>query len=419
MVGTLSDIRTETAKETQTERASEQPFRMALLGDFSGRASRGEPARGSRLSGVTPLLVDSENMEEVIQRLDVRLALPHGEESMGFAFRNLEDFRPDRLYASEVFQALRQAEAANAQGVEEARGTALRVVLGDPRFQALESAWRSVSFLLDRLERGAHLRIELIDITTEELMEDTLAADGLSASGLFRMLVEEAVGTPGQAPWSALVSLHTFAPSERHLLALERIAGIARMAGAPLLAGADPSFAGCDSIAVTPDPSGWKHPLENSARRMWEELRRHSAANWIGLAMPRFLLRLPYGRDGASIESFAFEEMPQPPVHESYLWGSPAVACVCLLACSFNRYGWNFRPGKISKLDGIPVHIYQREGLTVVTPTAEVWLTESVEERILDLGIMPLASVKNSDSIQLVRFQSIAQPARPLAGPWD
>jgi type VI secretion system protein ImpC len=493
MIGTISDIRTKTKEDTQTERSSEQPFRIALFGDFSGRGSRGEAPRGSRLRGLTPLLIDSDNFEEVMKRLDVRLQLARGTESLMFEFQELEDFHPDKLFQTEVFQDFRRsveeswAAAARAESkppagaepkpsgipapglldqvVEQTQGPALtpetlgreqafeelirgivnphlvpnpdpeelrkkadvdkataelmRAVLGHPRFQALESAWRSVFFLLRRLETGSDLRIEIIDITPQELVADTLASGDLSASGLYRMLVEEAVGTPGQAPWSVLVPLEPFAPREQDLRALEQLVGIARIAGAPVLAAADPAFAGCISVAKTPDPDDWKEPLDHSVRRLWDELRRHSAAGWIGLAMPRFLLRLPYGPETLSVESFPFEEMPEPPVHDAYLWGSPAVACACLLGCAYNRHGWNFRPGKTSKLEGIPVHTYRVADLAVMTPAAEVWLTESAAERILDLGIMPLASVKNSDSIQLIRFQSIAMPPRPLAGPWD
>jgi predicted component of type VI protein secretion system len=167
-----------------------------------------------------------------------------------------------------------------------------------------------------------------------------------------------------------------------------------------------------------PDPDEWKQPLENAVRRMWEELRRHSAAGWIGLAMPRFLLRLPYSSDNPSGE-FSFEEMPDQPSHEAYLWGSPAVVCACLLGCAFNRYGWNFRPGKISELEGIPTHKYTREGLALSTSPAEVWLTEGATERILDEGMMPLIAEIGSDSVEVARFQSIAMPPKPLSGPWD
>jgi type VI secretion system protein ImpC len=411
MVSTATGIHTKTEEAVRTERQSEQPFRLALLGDFSGRASRGERREEARLGGATPLMVDSKNIGEVIERLQVRLELALGPEKVSLGFKDLAAFEPARIYESEGIEQLRKT-AGESAGPE-----LLRAVFRDPRFQALESVWRSVSFLLARLETGSHLRIELIDITATELMADAAASTDLSASGLYRMLVEEAVGMPGQAAWSALVSLDSFAPREQDLLALEGLAGIARIAGAPFLAAAEPAFAGCPSIATMPDSDEWKQPLENPVRRTWEELRRHSAASWIGLAMPRFLLRLPYGAAGQPDE-FAFDEMPDPPLHGSYLWGSPAVACACLLGCAFNRYGWNFRPGKISRLDAMPAHKYTREGMALSTPAAEVALTEGAAERILDEGIMPLVAEMDSDSLQVTRFQSIAMPPKPLAGPW-
>ncbi|MBV8732970.1 MAG: type VI secretion system contractile sheath large subunit [Acidobacteriia bacterium] len=418
MVGTLGGIVTKTKEATLTERASHRPFRVALIGDFSARSSRGEAPRGGRLAGVTPLLIDSEDFGEVMGRVGIELRLSReGEETLSFRFQALDDFHPDKLCQTEPVESFRKKLEPGGAG--QALGDYLRAIVGHPQFQTLESAWRSVGFLLSRLETGSNLRIELIDITREEMVTDMLASDDMSASGLYRMLVEEAVGTPGQAPWSALAPLDLFAPRDHDLLALERLAGIARLAGAPLLAGADPAFAGCHSVTACPDTDKWKQPLENSIRRMWEELRRHSAAAWIGLAMPRFLLRLPYGQETAPVASFGFEEMPEPPRHDGYLWGSAGVACVCLLGYAYNRHGWNFRPGKVSKLEGLPVHTFTREGLSVMMPAAEVSLTDKATEHIMEMGIMPLGAVKNSDAIQLLRFQSIAMPPRPLAGPWD
>jgi type VI secretion system protein ImpC len=134
--------------------------------------------------------------------------------------------------------------------------------------------------------------------------------------------------------------------------------------------------------------------------------------------MPRILLRLPYGRATSAAESFDFEEMPQPPDHEAYLWGSPAIACVCLLGQAFSARGWQLHPGLRNQLDGLPVHNYRVDGEPRMTPPAETWLTDRVTEKILAQGVMPLASSKSTDSILLVRSQSIADPGRALAGGW-
>jgi type VI secretion system protein ImpC len=459
-------------------RSSDDPFRIVLLGDFGGRASRNEPRLHRE-----PLLLDPDNFEAVMDRLETGLELSAGGAGLSLRFRGLDDFHPDHLYATQpLFQPLRQARAelsnpatfraaaaslsaappppppAPAQPisgslldqimdealepdapvrpaldrdaswneaiggivrphlvpkpdarqeelvaqVDAAASALMRAVLGHPEFQALEAAWRSVFFLLQRLETGVELKLYLVDITRDEMIEAALAGRSLVRDG-----------------WSAASCLHSFAPTESDCAALAGLAGVARLAGGPLLAGIDPRLMGCESMAATPDPDDWKQPLDQAGLQAWRQLRKHPDARWIGLALPRMLLRLPYGRATSAAESFDFEEMPQPPVHEAYLWGSPAVACVCLLGQAFNTRGWQMHPGLRNRIDGVPVHTYRVDGEPRMTPPAETWLTDRVADRILDQGVMPLASSKSSDTILLVRTQSIADPPGPLAGPWD
>lgn len=164
--------------------------------------------------------------------------------------------------------------------------------------------------------------------------------------------------------------------------------------------------------------------LEADAGRRWcclleTALRAVPEAASIGLALPRFLLRLPYGRKTDTIESFDFEEMMQPPEHEDYLWANPAFAGALLLAQSFSEHGWYMRPGTHGQMDVLPLHVYERDGESELKPCAEVLLTEESAERVLEHGLIPLVSLKGQDALRLVRFQSIAEPLRALAGRWD
>jgi type VI secretion system protein ImpC len=448
----MSAVHIDTGLDPETEpafaRSSGDPFRLVLLGDFGGRASRNEP----RLRR-DPILIDPDNFEDVMEKLGAGLALSAGGVPLALRFRGLDDFHPDHLYQTlPVFQSLRKARAELAnpatfraaaaslhsdpaapppppfsgslldQIVEQTSESspapldrtvsfdldeAIRRIVAphvvpkaDPRQEELvaqvEAAWRSVFFLLQRLETGAELKLYAIDITREEMLEAT-------GSGHPQLIAREG--------WSAAACLHSFFPSEQDCAALARLAGLARKAGGPLLAGMHPRLMGCESMAATPDPDDWDRPLDEASLQAWRELRAHPDARWIGLAMPRILLRLPYGRATSAAESFDFEEMPLPPVHEAYLWGSPAIACVCLL-------GQGLRPGLRNQLDGLPVHNYRVDGEARMTPAAETWLTDRVAAKILDRGVMPLASSKSTDSVLLVRSQSIADPVRALAGPW-
>ena len=136
--------------------------------------------------------------------------------------------------------------------------------------------------------------------------------------------------------------------------------------------------------------------------------------------MPRFLLRLPYGKNASETESFAFEEMsPRSPSTSVISGAIPAIACAYLLGEAFTRFGWHMRPGAVQEIDGLPAHTYRKDGETQLKPCAEVLLTEDAAEMLLDRGFMPLASIKGTDRVRLVRFQSVADPPAPLAGRWN
>ena len=172
---------------------------------------------------------------------------------------------------------------------------------------------------------------------------------------------------------------------------------------------------GCGSFAETLEPRRW-HPATADS---WHALRRLPQATWLGLALPRFLLRLPYGKETGATEDFAFEEFGPAPRHEHYLWANAGLACAYLLGEAFSESGWDLRPGEVSEISGLPMHTYRTDGESYLKPCAEALLSEHAAEAILDQGLMPLVSIKGSDAVRLIRFQSIAEPARALSGRWS
>lgn len=483
----------------------EEPFEIALLGDFSGRANRN--LLDAALSLRRPLLADRDNFEDVLARLGAELHLPVGESGdarLAVRFRELEDFHPDRLFERlELFQALRRArhelldpatyqraaealrppeapkppppsperlapvsledlleqsiqatesrapesgaarplrdewsqlihdivaphivpgappeQAKLVAEVDAAIGARLRALLHQADFQALEAAWRGVFFLVQRLETGPHLRLHLLDISKAELAADLAGCDDVRRSQTWKLLVERTVGTPGASLWALLAGNYVFEATREDIELLGRLAAVARQAGAPFLAAMSPRMLGCASLAETPDPDDWR-ALDPQLSQAWDTLRRAREAAWLGLALPRFLLRLPYGRDTSPTELLDFEEMPGTPAHEDYLWGNPAFACACLLGQAFSICGWSFRPGQIFELDGLPAHVYLEAGEPVLRPCAEALLTERAAEEILDRGPMPLLSIRGRDAVRVLRFQSVASPAARLAGRWE
>jgi type VI secretion system protein ImpC len=293
--------------------------------------------------------------------------------------------------------------------VDQALSAQMRDLLHHPDFQALEAAWRSMDFLTRRLETDGGLKLYLLDVSREELAAD-LESEDLTASAMYQLLVEQAAHTPGGQPWAAVGGLFGFGRNPEDVNLLARLASVASTAGAPFLAEAL-----LDRVSGAPDTAA------DAGEPAWQQLRNLAEATYLGLAWPRFLLRLPYGQDTSPTERFRFEEMPAEgrPSQDSYLWGNPAVLCVLLLGQAFTQSGWALRPGEILEVDGLPLHVYREDGDSAVQPCTTVPLTDQPVANLLDEGIMPVVAVLNRDMVALARFQSVAEPLQALAGPWQ
>jgi type VI secretion system protein ImpC len=301
--------------------------------------------------------------------------------------------------------------------VDAATSEQMRAILHHPVFQALEALWRSVRWLVTGLELGPTLQLHLLDVTKSELMAHIEATRGnLESSALYRMLVEHAGSTLGGEQWSLLVGSYTFGAAEEDLELLAVLGALGSQAGAPVLAAASPGLLGCASLVDTPDPRDWQ-AIDAEVARGFEALRRSAVASWIGLALPRILLRLPYGKNTDPVEQLDFEELHPARRHEAYLWGNPAIACALLIGQSFLARGWDMEPGDEQDLGDLPAHVFDQDGERHLQPCAEVLLSERAGEAILSRGLMPLLSYKNRNAVRVMRFQSVAEPSRPLSGP--
>jgi type VI secretion system protein ImpC len=294
----------------------------------------------------------------------------------------------------------------------------MRIILHHPNYQALESAWRGLDFLVSRLETDARLKLYVLDLSKSELAADLNDANDLRTTGMYKLLVEQTLETAGGDPWAAVAGIYTFGRTLEDAELLGRMAKIAAAAGAPFLAAADSNLLGCDSLVQTPDPDDWRSTMNEYQQAAWQALRKLPEAAYLGLALPRFLLRLPYGADTDPLEQFEFEEMSEIPEHEDYLWGNPCFACICLLGQSFSADGWDLQIGAAGDIDNLPLHVYREAGEPCIKPCAEALLTERAAEIIMNAGFMPLLSFREQDRIRLARFQSLTQPPTRLAGRW-
>jgi len=298
--------------------------------------------------------------------------------------------------------------------VDKATESHMQNILHHPDFQAMEAAWQSLYFLIKRLETGSKLKIFILDISKPQLQQD-LAVDDLASSSIYKLFCDP---SEGDNPWSILLGNYTFTDSIDDVLSLANIGTIAQQSNAPFIAAAHEKLAGCESFAKTADYEDWNYAIGEGAEKAWALLRQSPVASYIGLALPRFLLRLPYGNKSKPIDAFKFEEMTAENNHTDYLWGNPAFIKAECLAQSFNNSGWNMQVGEIFQTDNLPIHYYNDEGETVSKPTAEIMLTEKGGEILNQHGLMSLWSVRNMDCIRSADYQSINENSQKLAGRW-
>lgn len=303
------------------------------------------------------------------------------------------------------------------EAVDAAIGEQLRAILHQPAFQALEATWRGVRDLVANLDSDL-LRVDLLDVTKQELLADLRTAGGQPrATSLYTLLIDREVQLPDSQPWSLLVGDYTFGATPDDIALLAALGSVAAHAGGPFLAAADPSALGCASAAELADPTQWT-PLPADAEQHWQALRQTEVAPWLGLALPRVLLRLPYGQKTEPVEQLEFEEMPLGRDPDAYLWGNPAFACARLIAAAFAENGWDFSPGDVLELDDLPAHVYGEAEERRMQPGTEVLLGERAMQALLARGIMPLLGHRQRNVVRLARFQSLADPPAALAGGW-
>jgi len=277
--------------------------------------------------------------------------------------------------------------------VDAAAGAQMRAILHHPDFRAMEAAWRGAEFFVHNVETDEELELRLLDLSKEELTADFGADRGLEQTELFRILVHEACRIPGAVPWTLIVGLYDFTTGDAALLNL--LGGLAAMGGATFLGG------------LTYDPSASPEgQVEGDAA--WQALRQSPAAGAIGLSVPRVMMRLPYGAKTEPLDRFDFEEIAGAPSTGDYLWGTSAVACACMLAQAYSQQGRGFRPGAISEIGSLPLHVYKQDGESKMTPCAEGWLSDGDAEDLIATGIIPVMSIRGRDAVRVEQFVALS-----------
>ena len=302
--------------------------------------------------------------------------------------------------------------------VDSATSDLMRTILHHPKFQELESTWRGLHFLIKRTETDSDLKIFILNASKTELTDNLKSVNSLADSFLYRWLFTETVDKPGGDPLAVICGNYAFNTTVEDIAVLIRISKISALADAPFISHIRPDLIGIKSFAESPSHDQWNFSDETEQGKLWATLRSLPESEYLGLAIPRFLARLPYGFETDPLDNFAFEEFAENLVHNQYLWSNSAFACALLLARSFRKYGWEMARSLEQDIEGLPTHICKIDGEIFTKPCSETVFTQTGCEKLMDYGLMPLLSFRNTDRVRLARFQNIVNPVSSLPGKW-
>jgi type VI secretion system protein ImpC len=293
----------------------------------------------------------------------------------------------------------------------------INIILHHDRFQQLEGAWRGLQYLVSNTESDEMLKIRVLNISKKDLGRTLKKYKGVAwdQSPLFKRLYEEEYGQLGGEPYGCLVGDYHFDHTPPDVELLGQVAQIAAAAHAPFIAGAGPSLMGMDSWQQLANPRDLAKIFSAPDYAAWRSLRDSEDAKYIGLAMPRFLARLPYGVRTSPVEEFDFEEQTGSGDHSKYTWANSAYAMAVNVNRSFKDYGWCTRIRGVESggaVDGLPVHTFPSDdgGVDMKCPT-EIAISDRREAELANCGLMPLIHRKNTDVAAFIGAQSLQKTA--------
>jgi len=284
-------------------------------------------------------------------------------------------------------------------------------------FKTLEGTWRGLHHLVNNTETDEMLKIRVLNVSKNDLKKSLKKFEGNAwdQSPLFKKLYDEEFGTPGGQPYGCIVGDFQFDHSPEDVKMLSNIAQVASAMHAPFIAGAAPSVMSMDSWQELSNPRDLSKAFQTADYAAWRSLRDSDDSKYLGLAMPRFLSRLPYGAKSSPVEEFAFEEETENADHSKYVWSNAAYAMASNITRSFKLYGWcacirGTESGGM--VEGLPVHTFPTDdgGVDMKCPT-EIAITDRREAELAKNGFMPLSHYKNTDYATFMGAQSLNKPA--------
>lgn len=361
----------------------------------------------------TPESAGAAGEPSLLDQLIESAHIKPGDESYSIARQGIQAF------VSQLLEPQRAVERVTAATVDDMIAELDRklcaqvdAILHNDDFQRLESAWRSLKFLVDRTNFRENVKIQLMSVSKSKLQDDFEDAPEITKSGLYKTLYTAEYGQFGGQPFGAVIANYEFSPASPDIKLLQSVASVSAMGHAPFIAAAGAGFFGVDSFEQLPNLKDLSSIFEGPQYTKWNSFRESEDARYVGLTLPHFLLRLPYGAETIPVKKFNYKENVSAG-SKDFLWGNAAFAFATRLTDSFADYRWCANvigPQGGGTVGDLPIYTYESMGETQTKIPAEVLISERREFELAEQGFIALTMRKNSDNAAFFSANSAQKP---------
>ncbi len=347
--------------------------------------------------GATQTLEQGSLLDEILNEGKIKPS----EEGYDVVRRGVQHFIAEMLAPSRSQERVDKAIVdAMVAEIDTRLSAQINAILHNAEFQKLESAWRSLKFLIEKVDFRENIKVEMLNCSKDDLLNDFEDSPEVPKSGLYKVVYSREYGTFGGKPVGLIVGNYEFDAGPQDISLMQKIASVSAMAHAPFISAVSPKMFGEENWENLPNLKDLKSLFEGPQYARWQAFRESEDARYVGLTMPRFLLRLPYGANTVPVKSFNFEE-DSTGSHDKYLWGNAAVALASRVADSFAKYRWCpniIGPQAGGTVEDLPLHQYQAMGEIQTKIPTEVQLTERREYELSEEGFIGLTFRKDSNN---------------------
>lgn len=319
-----------------------------------------------------------------------------------------EMVKPDKAGMKISGQAVDQMIAE----IDKKLSSQVDAIMHNEDFQKLESSWRSLKYLVDHTNFRENIRIDIINATKDDLLDDFEDSPEIPKSGLYRQVYTAEYGQFGGKPYGAIIGNYEFGPGPQDVKLLQYMASVAGMSHAPFISAAGKDFFGVKSWEELPNLKDLNSIFEMPQYAKWQSFRESEDARNVALTLPRFLLRLPYGQDTLPARTFNYNEDVSSG-SDAFCWGNTAFAFASRLTDSFAKYRWCANiigPQGGGAVEDLPLYQFEAMGAIQTKIPTEILISERREYELAEEGFVALTMRKGSDNAAFFSANSCQKP---------